>query len=267
MDSGIRTANRLKAGSTVKRIWQSCALSAELLTGINTDPKRGESDRRHSQHDSRTLGQIVFLFLTLLGLPNAALAVLSRGSSFEVTVRVKLPQATSGPLQAGYGNIVVWLAPEPGHRANGPDANHTLYCIGQHNKLFEPHLLVVPVGSTVKFCNRDPWVHEPLGFSNGHWLHLSVDRTGGGKRLQFDHASVTYVFCAIHPQMNAVILAVDSPYYGIANKWGRVTIKDVPAGTYSVHFWSERATIKASHRLIVLRGQDYRSTLSIVLAM
>jgi len=211
------------------------------------------------------LDQALLLSVILLGLQSAAMAVLGSEPSFKVTVRVRPQQEMTGPPSPSHSDVVVWLAPVPARGARSPDAERLVYCIAQRNKLFEPHLLIVPAGSTVEFCNRDRWMHEPFAFSNGHLLHPVVDNFDGRKRLEFDRSGVTYLFCAIHPHMGAIILAVDSPYFGIANKEGRVTISHVPAGTYSVHVWYEHEATWVSRRLVVLPSPSCRPMFSIAL--
>ena len=78
---------------------------------------------------------------------------------------------------------------------------------------------------------------------------------------------MAYVFCNIHPQMSAVVLTVESPYFGVSDKAGHISIVNVPPGTYVLHVWYENAssqTLKTLHRAIVL-GDDRRcmSTVSL----
>jgi hypothetical protein len=136
--------------------------------------------------------------------------------------------------------------------------------------MFEPRLLVVPAGSIVEFRNRDRWIHDAFSFSGSKRFDLGPNRAGGQRTVKFDRAGVVYVFCKIHPQMAAVVLTVSSPYFGVSDKAGRITIGNVPPGTYLLHFWYENAAWqapKALHRAIVL-GDDHRvlPTISIALA-
>jgi len=57
----------------------------------------------------------------------------------------------------------------------------------QRDKMFEPHLLVVPAGSIVEFQNRDPWFHDAFSIS-GNKLDLRPNRAGGQKTVRFDRA-------------------------------------------------------------------------------
>jgi hypothetical protein len=139
-----------------------------------------------------------------------------------------------------------------------------------HAKMFAPHLLVVPTGSIVAFRNRDRWLHSTFSLSDTGRFNLGPYQAGVQKTVRFKRAGVTYVFCNIHPQMAAVVLSVESPYFGVSDKAGHIMISDVPPGTYSLHIWYENGASQAPktvHRAIVL-GEDHSSmaTISIKLA-
>jgi hypothetical protein len=53
-----------------------------------------------------------------------------------------------------------------------------------------------------------------------------------------------YIFCNIHPQMSAVVVVTDSPYYAVSDKGGKFSIPDVPAGRYLVSAWHERGKLE-----------------------
>ena len=59
--------------------------------------------------------------------------------------------------------------------------------------------------------------------------------------MRFDRAGVCYIFCNIHPEMSAVVIVLDTPYYGISNRRGLVDINRVPSGENTVHVWNERS--------------------------
>jgi plastocyanin len=112
------------------------------------------------------------------------------------------------------------------------------FMLTQKNKTFIPHVLAVPVGSTVSFPNEDLIFHNV--FSLGKF-DLGLYRNGESKTQTFSSAPATYrVFCNIHPQMAAIILVVPTPYIAEADAGGNYRL-DVPAGRYRVTAWSERA--------------------------
>jgi hypothetical protein len=58
--------------------------------------------------------------------------------------------------------------------------------------------------------------------------------------VKFNAPGVSYIFCNIHPQMSAVVIVTQSPYYAMSSATGDFAIKGVPAGRYQLKVWQER---------------------------
>jgi hypothetical protein len=107
--------------------------------------------------------------------------------------------------------------------------------------MFQPHLLVVPLGSTVAFPNLDPFFHNVFSQFNGKRFDLGLYEAGSTKDVRFNHEGVSYIFCNIHPEMSAVIITLATPWYASAAGSRAITLHNVPPGTYSLHVWAEGA--------------------------
>lgn len=154
--------------------------------------------------------------------------------------RVKLvsgEKATESPHAAG---VVVWLTPLDPHIPVKPFHTGPLKLV-QHNKSFEPHLLVVPVGAVVEFPNRDPFFHNVFSLFEGKRFDLGLYEAGSSRYVSFDRPGVSYIFCNIHAEMSAVVIALDTPYYSVSTAKGELVIPDVPVGKYAMHLWYETA--------------------------
>ena len=206
------------------------------------------------------------LALVLLGAPirqakgktNASLC----GSVLEVTGQVKLPHAEAADeaLEDASG-VVAWLVPaQTGHK-DRPAAEFPHYRIVQRDKTFRPRLLVIPAGSTVDFPNNDRWLHNVFSISRVSQFDLGLYEAGVLRSVRFNRAGVSYLFCSIHPEMMAVVVTVDSTYFGVSDKAGRIAIENVPPGQYFLHVWRENATpqgLRATRRLVFV-GADHHS--------
>jgi hypothetical protein len=146
--------------------------------------------------------------------------------------------ATEGP-----DNVVVWLSPLQAVDLKPPVTPHPPYRLLQKDKQFHPHLLVVPTGTSVEFPNADPFFHNVFSLFNGKRFDLGLYESGTSRSVKFDREGVSYIFCNIHPEMGAVVLALSTPYYSISNADGTVTIRGVPPGTYRLNVWSENAQL------------------------
>jgi plastocyanin len=137
--------------------------------------------------------------------------------------------------------VVLWLTPvESATLSSLPtaqDSNRPR--LVQKNKSFEPHVLVVPVGTSVEFPNRDPFFHNVFSLFEGKRFDLGLYEAGSTRNVVFDKPGISYIFCNIHSEMSAVVIAVNSPYYGISDRSGRVAIPHVPSGRYTLRIWYE----------------------------
>lgn len=135
---------------------------------------------------------------------------------------------------------VLWLKPISG--TDAPSITPGRYTLLQKNRTFIPHLLVVPVGSLVLFPNEDPFFHNVFSLFDGKRFDLGLYESGSTKSVVFSREGVSYIFCNIHPEMSAVVIAVSTPYYAQADAEGAFDVRRVPAGDYEMHVWVEGIT-------------------------
>jgi plastocyanin len=169
----------------------------------------------------------------------------SQATTTTVRGRVEVLGA-EGKAKARHAAIpgtVVWLTPMTGAGGDAttaapasPPANPRLV---QKNKSFEPHILVVPVGSMVEFPNHDPFFHNVFSLFEGKRFDLGLYEAGTTRMVRFDRLGISYIFCNIHPEMSAVVIAMATPLYAISNRDGQVSLAGVPYGRYMLHVWSE----------------------------
>ena len=137
-------------------------------------------------------------------------------------------------------NIVVWLTPA-NKAVTKASQTATHPQLVQQNKMFEPHVLVVQAGTVVIFPNKDHFLHNVFSLYDGKRFDLGFYEAGSSKAVRFDRVGVSFLFCNIHPEMSAAVVAVDSPYYGLSDRQGEVAISHVPDGDYVLHVWSEKS--------------------------
>ena len=188
---------------------------------------------------------------------------------YDVTFQVKLIPAHSARPFEESNHVVVWLVPTKPDLAGRSRSESPHYRIVQHHKKFEPRVLVVPTGSIVEFPNHDPWLHNVFSVSRSKRFDLGLYVAGVRKAVTFDRPGVSYLFCSIHPEMMAIVLAVDSAYFGVSDNTGRISIAGVPHGKYVLHVWHENSApqiLEALQRTISV-GDDDRSLPTISIAL
>lgn len=150
-------------------------------------------------------------------------------------------ETAAGATGADASNVVVWLSPLDRPASMGLADPVRPPQLVQRDKAFEPHVLVVQAGTTVEFPNKDPFFHNVFSLFNGRRFDLGLYEAGSSKSVLFDRVGVSFLFCNIHEEMGAVVVAVDSPYFGLSDRSGRVVIPRVPDGRYQIHVWFERS--------------------------
>jgi plastocyanin len=190
----------------------------------------------------------------------------TRAQDLTLTARVTLERKdpkTNHALKAE--NVVLWLTPDVASGQAEPASAQPHPRLVQLNKSFQPHVVVVPVGSVVEFPNHDPFFHNVFSLHEGKRFDLGLYEAGTTRDVRFDRPGVSYIFCNIHPQMSAVVLALNTAFYGISDRRGEVIIPNVPAGRYTLHFWYEAAlpeTLRALSRELTV--SENSSTLGVL---
>lgn len=203
--------------------------------------------------------RIAILALACFG----ACALLAQTPLPPVTVKVEIvnPQAAKRPTaakeSADLSNIVIWLTPlVSGEGAVPPPRpGRTSPQIAQINKSFDPHVLVIQVGTPVQFPNKDPFLHNVFSLFDGKRFDLGFYEAGSSKIVHFDRPGVSFLFCNIHPEMSGAVVAVDTPYFGMSDRNGRATLPNVPDGRYQLSVWYERSLpedLKAASRTVTI---------------
>jgi len=154
---------------------------------------------------------------------------------------------------------VVWLTPL-GMTVDPPRQDSSqIPQLVQKNKSFQPSLVVIPVGGMVEFPNRDPFFHNVFSLYEGKRFDLGLYESGTTRAVQFDKPGISFIFCNIHAQMSAVVIALATPYYGISDARGEITIPNVLPGRYQLQVFHAAVApdaLKALSREITVSPGD-----------
>jgi plastocyanin len=175
--------------------------------------------------------------------------LLAQAAPPAVTVKVeieysKLAKKAAPAKEPGdASNVVMWLTPIDSSPPAASTAvpSRPMPQIAQTNKSFAPHVLVIQTGTPVQFPNKDPFLHNVFSLFDGKRFDLGFYEAGSSKTVHFDRPGVSFLFCNIHPEMSAAVVAVDTPYFGMSDRSGRVSIPNVPDGKYRLNVWYERS--------------------------
>lgn len=139
--------------------------------------------------------------------------------------------AASGPV----ADAVVLLE-GPSHPAPAR-APHVV--MDQRGEQFVPHVLAVPVGTTVDFPNSDAVLHNVSSASQAKRFDLGMYGQGETRSVTFDTPGVIAIRCNVHPRMSAFVVVHTNPFTAVTDKHGGYTIAGAPGGSYTVRVWHQ----------------------------
>ncbi len=147
-------------------------------------------------------------------------------------------------------DAVVYLAAVPG-KTFPPPKEHGK--IDQIHMVFQPHVLPVLVGTTVDFLNSDPLMHNVFSpDSCADKFNLGTWPQGQTKSYTFTRECSATLLCKVHPEMEAFVVAVPTPYFAVTKADGSYTIANVPDGSYTVKVWHPK--LKAAQKTVSVAG-------------
>ena len=72
-------------------------------------------------------------------------------------------------------------------------------------------------------------------------FNLGTWPKGESRSYQFNKSGcIPVLLCNVHPEMEAYVLVLETPYFAVSNKEGSYVIKNVPAGKYTLKVWHEK---------------------------
>ena len=137
------------------------------------------------------------------------------------------------------GDAVIYIEKIPGKMFNAPKDHAKM---DQKNLKFHPHVLPIVAGTTVDFLNSDDVLHNVFTpDACADKMNLGTWPKGQTRSYTYKNPGcVTVMLCNVHPEMEAYVLALETPYYALSAENGSYEIKNVPAGKYSLKIWHEK---------------------------
>jgi plastocyanin len=124
---------------------------------------------------------------------------------------------------------------KPNHSVAPHENKHVV--IDQRNKEFIPYVTAVQVGTAIAFPNSDAIRHHVYSFSPAKKFELPLYAGVPAEPVMFDKEGFVTLGCNIHDWMVAYVAVLTTPYFQLTRQEGRATLKELPAGSYTVEVW------------------------------
>ncbi len=114
--------------------------------------------------------------------------------------------------------------------------------LNQLGCLYRPHVFGARVGQPVEIANSDSTLHNIHALPKGNEEFNTGQPIQGMKTTHtFTAKEVMVPFkCDVHGWMNAYVGVLDHPYFATTDKDGKLELKSLPPGTYTIEAWHEK---------------------------
>jgi plastocyanin len=118
----------------------------------------------------------------------------------------------------------------------------TAAVIDQRGCTYHPHVFGVVAGQDIEILNSDPTLHNIHALpEKNEAFNLGMPVQGMKYTKKFDKPEVMVrIKCDVHGWMSAYCGVVAHPFFAVTAADGTYTIKNLPAGTYTIEAWHEK---------------------------
>ena len=121
---------------------------------------------------------------------------------------------------------------------------------------FEPHVLVVPAGTTLRYDNSDETNHNIHSFAKKNKAVNQNVAGGTNFDQKVDKSEVIEIKCDVHPWMKGYVVVTDATHFAKSNADGSFKIEGLPAGDYKVSWWHEELGKGKTEKVTVTAGAE-----------
>lgn len=155
------------------------------------------------------------------------------------------------------GEAVVALEGIPA--ADSKKSEEVIHTMDQVDFQFEPEVLAIRAGHTVRFLNSDDSLHNVMTADGEKPFNENVMK--GDELLQkFERAGGVLkpirLGCVFHGGMRAWIYVFDHPWFAVTKEDGRFEFKDVPEGEYTLSVAHPSGRLRWSKPVKVEAGEN-----------
>ena len=166
-----------------------------------------------------------------ISFKNSASSTFSRGKSYDTEAAGQSHEKKQiNDINAPRKNVFISLHPLNFQAIlTSVDAQIT-----QREKTFLPNFVAITKHSTVYFLNEDEHFHNIYSLTPRARFNIGRRPPGNVYGKKIDKAGIIKLGCDIHPEMGAVILSLDTPYFTKIHEDGTFQISGLPDGKYEL---------------------------------
>ena len=123
---------------------------------------------------------------------------------------------------------------------NSAESNTDFAILNQLDRKFQPGILPVQLGQTVRITNSDPVYHNVFSLTSPHKFDVGRRPKGEHYDVEFDKPGMVDVFCDIHSNMHAIIYVLPPNTL----QWKKIASGEtfefdkIPSGSFTLTFYA-----------------------------
>ncbi len=123
---------------------------------------------------------------------------------------------------------------------NSLENNADYAVLNQFDRKFQPGILPVQLGQTVRITNSDPVYHNVFSLTSPHKFDVGRRPKGEHFDVEFDKPGMVDVFCDIHSNMHAIIYVLPPNTLQWKKIAGGETFEftNIPSGSFTLTFYA-----------------------------
>ena len=143
-------------------------------------------------------------------------------------------------------NVIVFIS--QGAESRPYDVPQTPAVMEQKGCMYEPHVLAMRAGQTLRVVNADKTTHNihPMPANNREWNKAQIPGQPIEEKFGREEVSIP-VKCNIHPWMHSYIAVFKNPYFAVTGKDGSFELRNLPPGEYTIEAWHEKLGTMTQH--------------------
>ena len=149
---------------------------------------------------------------------------------------------TSEDLVVNPNNTVKWVLVYVKEGISGEfKAPDQPVVVNQKGCLFSPHAVGMMVGQKINFTNDDSVLHNVRANTKvNKMFNIAQPIQGMTTTKTFEQPEIgIQMRCDVHFWMSSYIHVLKHPFFAVTGDDGSFSIKDLPAGTYTIEVWHE----------------------------
>jgi plastocyanin len=172
------------------------------------------------------------ILLPCLALASLTIAAPLSAATLAGSVRFVDRGGKSAQARVDARHTVIYFEPRTAGKVTAGSAEMVT-----RGKEFVPTVLPVTRGTTVKFPNYDPILHNVFSVSGENRFDLGLYSKGQGKPYTFKSSGVARIFCNVHHAMVGYVLVLDTSHFTTAAASGDFVLSNLPEGPGKLTVW------------------------------